>query len=117
MSDYTPGPWMVQIKKDKTAITSYSVLTHIENAICVCQSDYWPEDYEPITDQFGYCQPDEYMDCDPSKIANARLIAAAPDLLEALENLERTAGLPAMENDPSRVAARAAIAKAKGETK
>ena len=34
-------------------------------------------------------------------------------LLEALENLERTAGLPAMSDDPARVAARAAISKAK----
>ena len=51
------------------------------------------------------------------KPENAVLIAAAPELLEALENLERTAGLPAMVNNPSRVAARAAIAKAKGETK
>ena len=48
--------------------------------------------------------------------ANARLIAAAPDLLDALESLELTAGLPAMQDDPARVAARAAIAKAKGET-
>ena len=46
---------------------------------------------------------------------DARLIAAAPELLEALENLERTAGLPAMSDDPVRVAARAAIAKARGE--
>ena len=37
------------------------------------------------------------------------------ELIEALENLERTAGLPAMSDDPARVAARAAIAKAKGE--
>ncbi len=40
--------------------------------------------------------------------ANARLIAAAPDLLEALEAL--------LEGNPSVVAkARAAVAKAKGE--
>lgn len=37
------------------------------------------------------------------------------ELLKALENLERTAGLPSMSDDPVRVTARAAIAKAKGE--
>lgn len=46
--------------------------------------------------------------------ANARLIAAAPDLLEALINLERVSGMASMRDDPGRVAARAAIAKATG---
>ncbi len=45
--------------------------------------------------------------------ANAILIAAAPDLLEALENLERVAGIAMTEDDPDRVAARIAIAKAR----
>ena len=43
--------------------------------------------------------------------ANARLIAAAPDMLAALEDL--TVAAP---NDPCWQRARAAIAKAKGET-
>jgi hypothetical protein len=41
--------------------------------------------------------------------------AVNAQLLEALEDLERTAGQPAMLNDPVRVKARAAIAAAKGE--
>ena len=45
--------------------------------------------------------------------ANAHLIACAPELLEALEDLERTAGIPAMSDDPVRVRARAVLAKAK----
>jgi len=46
---------------------------------------------------------------------DAFLIAAAPELLEALENIERTAGLPAMDDDPVRVRAREVIRRAKGE--
>jgi hypothetical protein len=46
---------------------------------------------------------------------NAFLIAAAPELLEALETLERLAGLPSMQDDPARVKARAVIAKARGQ--
>lgn len=59
-----------------------------------------------------------YGDGHPTQ-ANARLIAAAPDLLEALEGMERA--LLQMMDDPSRademsvvIKARAAIAKAKG---
>lgn len=44
--------------------------------------------------------------------ANAHLIAAAPDLLEALINLERVSGVASVRDDPARVAARAAIIKA-----
>ncbi len=47
--------------------------------------------------------------------SNARLIAAAPDLLKALRSLELSADLPAMFNDPVRVNARAAIAKVHGD--
>lgn len=49
--------------------------------------------------------------------SNARLLAAAPDLLEALEGLLAVVeqnDLPL--SDPERIAARAAIAKAKGES-
>jgi hypothetical protein len=49
--------------------------------------------------------------------ANARLIAAAPDLLAALERLERLSWSALAPDDPVRVSARAAIAKAKDATK
>jgi hypothetical protein len=54
-----------------------------------------------------------HLICESVSEANAKLIAAAPDLLEALENLE---------NDDGQIPAhawnlcQAAIAKAKGET-
>lgn len=49
-------------------------------------------------------------------IANATLIAAAPDMYEALETIERVAGIGMMEDDPARVKARDALRKARGET-
>ena len=48
--------------------------------------------------------------------ANANLIAAAPDMYEALETIERVAGIGMMEDDPARVKARDALRKARGET-
>ena len=51
---------------------------------------------------------------DDPKPANACLIAAAPELLDALIRLEQTAGIAAMSDETVRVNARAAIAKATG---
>jgi K+/H+ antiporter YhaU regulatory subunit KhtT len=50
---------------------------------------------------------------DAEREANARLIAAAPDLLAALENINKFPRVP----EVVREVCRAAIAKAKGETK
>ena len=51
----------------------------------------------------------------PEIEANANLIAAAPDMYEALETIERVAGIGMMEDDPARVKARDALRKARGE--
>lgn len=51
-------------------------------------------------------------------VANARLIAAAPDLLDALEGLMRSTGAlhgSSVADTPAEKTARAALAKAKGE--
>ena len=83
MSKHTPGPWRVGGRGE------YLNQLNIEPCIGVA---------------YGH---------DVELIANARLIAAAPDLLEALEALiedQRDASLPVLAK------ARAAIAKAKGES-
>ena len=71
----------------------------------------------------GIVDENDYQICEPSYMgeANARLIAAAPDLLEALESLYHTANSIGEDTcDPVAFAgaledARAAIEKAKGE--
>lgn len=94
MSKHTPGPWHVSEEWDGTSIKAGQF--HVTHTIQWC--GWHPEEEDKAVTQ-----------------ANARLIAAAPELLEALVDLERTAGLPAMMDDPVRVKARAAIAKATGE--
>jgi hypothetical protein len=88
MSKHTPGPW-----KESKNVMEQPVI----------------ESVRPDNDAFIICQT-----FGPDKHDNARLIAAAPELLEAL----RTA-LDASWNGPmpdyARDEARAAIAKATGE--
>ena len=52
----------------------------------------------------------------PENAANAHLIAAAPDLFEALESLLSELDFTETYPFPSEAKARAAIAKAKGQT-
>jgi hypothetical protein len=62
----------------------------------------------------GYTiQGDGWTLCEVDLLPDARLIAAAPELLEALEGLLNA--LPSATTHPAIKAARAAIAKAKGE--
>jgi hypothetical protein len=49
-------------------------------------------------------------------IPDAHLIAAAPDLWDALETLERLSGSSMATDDPARVAARAVLKRARGES-
>ena len=103
---HTPGPWSVD------GIASVKGTSSL---------DY------PITDQRGLCVAhvifnedggDNREECH----ADANLIAAAPELLEALERLNLVIGLTPIKGNLEAVQdacdiARAAIAKAKGETK
>lgn len=64
------------------------------------------------------CWPDRRDDDDPEAVANARLIAAAPDMLELLEDWARVladgVNLAIQPGSYAHVMLRAAIAKAKG---
>jgi hypothetical protein len=99
MSKHTPGPWEIgNAPHSDCRIYAPSEVHAIAKT------------YGPDLNGIGVCAL-----TGPMNRADARLIAAAPELLKALIALERTAGIPAMNDDPVRVKARAAIAKAKGE--
>lgn len=94
---HTPGPWTIE-------------------------PDDW--DHDIVVEATHDCQyhPVAKLDHNPScrtfeeVVANARLIAAAPDLLEALKTVMEAliADLPQAEGGPTVQGALAAIAKAEG---
>lgn len=102
MSKHTPGPWEIEEESGGHSITNRSFT-----------GDEW-------------CIAEVYGKTDTS-IANANLIAAAPDLLDALESVTKMAikgdqysyddwGQDYVE-DPRVTKAKAVIAKARGEAK
>jgi hypothetical protein len=74
MSKHTPGPWKVVRDGNPLSAGIVAVIEHSERFLAVEE------------DHFGgpWCAPDTWE-------ANARLIAAAPDLLEALRGYQREA--------------------------
>lgn len=92
MSKHTPGPWIFYADTPSTDPNWHIVTT--ANRMRVLAN--------------VHIEPGNAMDA-----ANARLIAAAPDLLEALQGVLRVADRQTDEFD----AARAAIAKAIGASK
>lgn len=94
MSKHTPGPWKVSTKA---------------NAIVSCHNEGL---------LFGNSEDEEkyyggYLIAESVSPCNAHQIAAAPDLLEALENLENDGGNTIPPSAWSLV--QAALAKARGE--
>ena len=99
MSKHTPGPWLIEAQN-----------CHFGDIATVHNTDEkWVTIYAPHWMETG-------MD-EKEQSANARLIASAPELLEALKTVV-LAGLPDGPGYvPIEAMARAAIAKATGETK
>lgn len=99
---HTPGPWTIE---------DYASPTILGRPI-------WPCTYNGENGLWGVATVDDLMGDRPAEVAaNASLIAAAPDLLEALKRLESTARiLPPHLDEPGSALfdARAAIAKATG---
>jgi hypothetical protein len=103
MNKHTPGPWEV---------------THLRHGIVVRtespnKTKYGASRYAAIGG-FDRSDPDQLSEA----LANARLIAAAPDLLEALSRLieiEDGPGMAVIGWEGAMERAYAAIAKARGE--
>lgn len=93
MSKHTPGPW--QIRGEADDITIFVPIAH---GLCF-------EIAQSIGGQVRGKKFDDFKEVE----ANARLIAAAPDLLEALHDL-----LCNVADPPARKRARIAIEKATG---
>lgn len=91
MSAHTPGPWRVKKATVRGEVNEWYVTD--DGGVAVIASC--------VTDTAG----------EPSE-ANARLIAAAPELLEVIDGLLNA--LPSATAHPAIKAARAAIAKATG---
>lgn len=89
---HTPGPWFGRPYHDPILIQGCD-----EVGLCIAFSCGG-----------GGQKRDEFK-------ANARLIAAAPDLLESVKALLGCMSLAGWDGDPIAVKARAAIAKATGE--
>jgi len=92
MSKHTPGPWRT---------TGLNVRSG--DALVAVIVDHWADEKTP----------------EPEKEANARLIAAAPDLLDALKTMVMAFHTYAPKTDGAEyncvIEAHAAITKAKGE--
>jgi len=109
MSDtkHTPGPWSVIAPKRAGGELGSMADVGILGANGAIIAEAWLEC--PLPAHEKYIAPSE---------ANARLIAAAPDLLDALEEIAAPACMAMNSADrveAFRDLARAAIAKAKGE--
>jgi len=104
MNKHTPGPWEVTDLR-------HSIVVRTESPN---KTKYGASRYAAIGG-FDRSDPDQLSEA----LANARLIAAAPDLLEALElMLDRfrdTEGSHGQWEEEATENARAAIAKARGE--
>lgn len=110
MSGHTPGPWCLVETTDPNIISTWAV--HIGE----CRLPVFPYRmiYSVDRTQAGYIKDPQYM-------ADARLIAAAPDLLAALRFIMAfyEPGQSCLDTNAWKQAesnARAAIAKAEGAT-
>lgn len=97
MNKHTPGPWVIarmRFGRD-VEVTTQDRIGRSIGPICEMDTDF--------TGSIG-----------PEQEANATLIAAAPELLEALKHMVEAYAFDYGEDCPATMQARAAIAKAEG---
>lgn len=97
MSKHTPGPWLIEAQNCHTG--DIATVHHTTNGWVTIYAPHWAETgMEP-----------------PEQSANARLIAAAPDLLDALRLAVRQNSHDMMLTGEELRFCEAAIAKATGQ--
>ena len=110
MSNYTLGPWTVKNGGD-----IFGPLGGDSGDGCKCDhNDGWKVAEVDVYSSFVEGELVELGRV--PRMANARLIAAAPELLEALEMMLDMSEMNGFGKAAAEDTARAAIAKAKGET-
>ena len=106
VNKWTPGPWRI----NTTGVISNQI--EADSRQRFCDSD---DGYRGVALFQACCDSRKYADEDENKFANAHLIAAAPDLYEALSEcrllLDGEGGMPV----GVRERADAALARARGE--
>jgi hypothetical protein len=113
MSKHTPGPWTLEIEEERIP----------DALIWGPEDDPWRKNGDPVAkimmpQTSSAMSREDHLALSGNKtaLANARLISAAPDLLEALEAVLFDTRLRKFQLGPiQEQKARAAIAKAKGE--
>ena len=117
MTKHTPGPWYIRRCDD----SSFMNMTVISTQDWGHKHSWFNNESDTIAIVFHQLLPQVSCEIDDLGDANAALIAAAPELLAALEELEELAApniYPQPDKPNSAWAklkrARAAIAKAKG---
>ena len=104
MSKHTPGPWSIVKKAKNMSITG--------NVHVVADKERFPSAFVPAWDDPQKGEEDGTEEA----FANARLLSAAPDLLEALKALyAATPDNEGGELGRACMIARAAISKAEGQ--
>ena len=97
---HTPGPWTLENRHDERGTPSGINVFSEAEATFICRMP------DGASVQGGHAWPEQ--------LANARLIAAAPELLEALEYIVGW-NSGEWDGEKARDMAKAAIAKVKGE--
>lgn len=107
---HTPGPWLVEHDKEFDEVTVYAEIEEYEYNMTICEvSSYITKDGAPV----GLMDTEQIAD-------NARLIAAAPEMYEALRDIVEQAEktmlpIPADLADSIRVFGKAALEKVEGK--